>query len=256
MSGSLCGYFIFAESISTTHAIGIAIISLLLFITGMGCNDIVDLKKDKILRPERPLPSGLIELKHAIIVCFIFTVIAIAISCFMSTFHLITTLCLTLFILIYNCYAKHNILASISITACRVCNIILGIGSLDLDKGISIPIIIIALHTFSIMKMADGEDESSELSKLYYLFQGLIIVLLGIINIKLFILWVIFLFFAMRKKVWTQRGDRIKTVGELVMGFCVLDAVILCCYDKTIYASLALVFWFLSKSLGKKLRAG
>jgi 4-hydroxybenzoate polyprenyltransferase len=257
ISASLCGYILFTETYDYVHALGLCTISLCLFISGMGFNDIADRNKDSVLRPERPLPSGRINLTHAIVVCILLTLIPIIISFFMSKFHLYSTLILIILIAIYNFWAKSNALASVSITSCRVANFILGIGpSLLLNDQTTFPILIIALHTFSIMKMADGEDESKKLNSFFYIYQACVIILLIKINYMFAGVWLLFLILVTRNKIWTERGHRIKTVGQLVVGFCILDMTLLLCHGKLLYAIIPLTLWIISILASKKIMAG
>jgi 4-hydroxybenzoate polyprenyltransferase len=104
-----------------------ALILLGLYIFGLITNDIMDINIDKLERPERPLPSGLIHILTAKIVAMLILAAVLYGAYSMNHNFKITVIFLALLILMYNFYLKkHPILGPITVSACRVGGLVLG----------------------------------------------------------------------------------------------------------------------------------
>ena len=101
-------------------------ISTLLYCVGLVLNDLFDYEIDRKERPNRPIASGKISRKLAIIIATIFTAIALTLSSLVS----VTTFSISVFLLAiifgYDKYLKRTNAGPFTIAAARVTNVILG----------------------------------------------------------------------------------------------------------------------------------
>ncbi len=104
----------------------LTITSILLYVVGIIMNDYHDLEIDRNERPERPLPSGRISQRSALVLAFLTTILAIILAVFVSIPSLLLTLVLLTTILAYDYWLKNNILGHLTIALARVFNVVLG----------------------------------------------------------------------------------------------------------------------------------
>jgi 4-hydroxybenzoate polyprenyltransferase len=112
--------------------------SITIYLGGLVSNDLFDIKIDKVDRPTRPLPSGKVQKKHAIILLTCLFGIGFLLSLLV---HLIATvICgiLVLSILLYNYKLKAGILRPFLMGGIRSLNVFYGFSSLFgySDQGI------------------------------------------------------------------------------------------------------------------------
>ena len=103
--------------------------SVLLYAAGVVLNDVFDRNIDKIERPERPIPSGLIPVGHATVFGIVLMLAGIGLA-FMAT-HLsgVIALVLGLSILCYDGIAKKNaFFGPLNMGICRALNLCLGMS--------------------------------------------------------------------------------------------------------------------------------
>lgn len=101
-------------------------ISILLYCVGLVLNDLFDYKVDKKERPNRPLASGKISRKVAIILVTILASIALILSLLVSVTTFSISFLLLVIIFGYDKYLKNTPAGPFTIAAARVTNIILG----------------------------------------------------------------------------------------------------------------------------------
>ena len=132
---------IFAGYVSThthnpveIHTISLVIlVSLCLYAVGVIFNDIADRKIDRKERPDRPIPSGKIGERNAIILALLLIVISIAVSYSISAITFTAVIVLIIIIFLYDFVLKNSPLGSVAMGATRLLNIILG-ASLNLSN--------------------------------------------------------------------------------------------------------------------------
>lgn len=133
-SNVFAGYF----STQTHNAIEINTIVLVisvsacLYAAGVIFNDVADRQIDRKERPNRPIPSGKITQRNAIILALLLIAISITISYFISaaTFVIVFVLITTIFL--YNFVLKNSLFGPTAMGATRLLNILLG-ASLNLS---------------------------------------------------------------------------------------------------------------------------
>lgn len=85
-------------------------ITMLSLSAGNIINDIFDIKIDRINRPERPLPSGIISVQSAKYMYSFFTLIALMLSLYFNEFVILLVLFNTILLFLYSHYFKQKIL--------------------------------------------------------------------------------------------------------------------------------------------------
>jgi len=101
-------------------------ISVLLYCVGIVLNDLYDFDIDKKERPNRPLPSGKISRRSAIVLVVIFSTLALILSLLVSFSTLVISSILFLTIFGYDKYLKNTHAGPLTIASARVMNILLG----------------------------------------------------------------------------------------------------------------------------------
>ena len=101
-------------------------ISIFLYCVGLVLNDLFDYNIDKKERPDRPLASGKISRKVAIVLVTIFSVIALSLSLLVSVPTFGISLVLIALIFGYDKYLKNTQAGPFTIAAVRVMNVMLG----------------------------------------------------------------------------------------------------------------------------------
>lgn len=116
------------------HTISLVIlVSLCLYAVGVIFNDIADRKIDRKERPNRPIPSGKIGERNAIILALLLIVISIAVSYSVSAITFTAVIVLITIIFLYDFVLKNTPVGSVAMGATRLLNIILG-ASLNLSN--------------------------------------------------------------------------------------------------------------------------
>jgi 4-hydroxybenzoate polyprenyltransferase len=138
--------------------------SVFLYAAGVVLNDVFDHKLDKVERPERPIPSGLIPVGSAAIFGGVLMNLGVLFSFLVGTLSGIVALILGLAILLYDALGKHHsFFGPLNMGICRGLNLLLGISILgDLTNwGYFIfPVIYIAAITLISRGEVHGDNKS------------------------------------------------------------------------------------------------
>ena len=111
---------------SFTQFLLLVTISVLLYCVGIVLNDLCDFDIDKKERPNRPLPSGKISRRSAIVLVAIFSTLALILSLQVSFSTLVISSILFSVIFGYDKYLKNTYAGPFTIASARVMNILLG----------------------------------------------------------------------------------------------------------------------------------
>lgn len=111
---------------SFTQFLLLVTISVLLYCVGIVLNDLYDFDIDKKERPNRPLPSGKISRRSAIVLVAVFSTIALILSLQVSFSTLVISSILFSVIFGYDKYLKNTHAGPFTIASARVMNILLG----------------------------------------------------------------------------------------------------------------------------------
>jgi heme O synthase-like polyprenyltransferase len=104
--------------------------SLLLYTVGIVLNDYIDRQIDRRERPTRPLPSGRISARSALILVLVATLSSILAAAYVSSLTLIIVLIIIGTILAYDCWLKSSTFGHFVMALSRVFNIVLGFSPL------------------------------------------------------------------------------------------------------------------------------
>ena len=132
---------------------------------GIIFNDIFDIEQDKINRPERVIPSGLIGISTAKIFGIILFAIGIFSAFLVSNFSGLVALLIMAMVLLYDKYSKHHkLLGPLNMGLCRGGNLILGMSinaTLNPEYFIIglIPVIFVAAITLTAQKETKGKNK-------------------------------------------------------------------------------------------------
>jgi 4-hydroxybenzoate polyprenyltransferase len=125
----LAGYFL-AGTVSGRDPLrlaGTVLVSMLLYVTGLILNDIMDIRADRRLRPQRPLAAGDIAISHAAAAVAICAAAAILLAVLIGHTTLIISLILLGTIAAYDLLLKRMaVTGAAGMGLCRGLNILLG----------------------------------------------------------------------------------------------------------------------------------
>jgi 4-hydroxybenzoate polyprenyltransferase len=162
-------------AISTWESLQLPVILLCistigLYSGGIIFNDVYDADLDKVERPERPIPSGLISKKAATIFGVVFFFIGISAANLFSNTTAVLAVSIMIACLTYNRWAKHHsILGPLNMGLCRGLNLLLGVSIISTQVQqwwflALVPIIYIA----AITMISRGEVHGGSKKMLYF----------------------------------------------------------------------------------------
>ena len=213
--------------------------SVFLYAAGVVLNDVFDHKLDKVERPERPIPSGLIPVRSAAIFGGVLMNLGVLFSFLVSSVSGIVAITLGLSILLYDAFGKHHsFFGPLNMGVCRGLNLLLGISILgDFSNwGYFIfPVIYIAAITLISRGEVHGDNKSHIIfaGGLYSSVIVGIVVLFSTSGLNLlesipFLLLFAFLVFRPLLKAYAQNSPKNikKAVMAGVISIIVLDATL------------------------------
>jgi 4-hydroxybenzoate polyprenyltransferase len=154
-SNMLLGFILVSTFTLTITAVSqilmLVTISTLLYCVGLVLNDLFDYEVDKKERPNRPLASGKISRKIAIIIATVFTAIALILALLVSVITFSISVILLVVIFGYDKYLKNTGIGPFTIAVARVTNVILGTSAniINIDSFTqNIPLMFVLTITF------------------------------------------------------------------------------------------------------------
>lgn len=249
-SNILLGYILlttFTMTITSVAQILILVtISTLLYCVGLVLNDLFDYEIDKKERPNRPLASGKISKKNAIIIVTIFIAIALILSLLVSVTTFGISVLLLAIIFGYDKYLKNTNAGPFTIAAARVSNVILGssanITSLD-NFTQNIPFVFVLTITFVYVSLigflsryeVQGFNENIKSYLIPIIIAGivcsiLVFNLIGFFKYESLLILVLFSFI-MARAIYNSHNKDSKviqqTVKLMILSIIVLDSIFL-----------------------------
>jgi hypothetical protein len=251
-SNVFAGYFSthIQNAIEINSIVLVILVSVCLYAAGVIFNDVADRQTDRKERPNRPIPSGKITQRNAILLALLLIVISITVSYFISVATLIIVFVLITFIFLYDFVLKNSLFGPAVMSATRVLNIVLG-SSPNLSNSIDgetdyvfyrlglvcISEFIYILGITAISKYEINENQSFKVGRLHALLFlspviiGVYAVSIGLFNNNTWIYLFIFGSFILSMlKVTTSKVPMTnamlqKTISLLIIGIIVHDAV-------------------------------
>ncbi len=221
-------------------------ISIFLYCVGLVLNDLFDYNIDKKERPDRPLASGRISRKVAIVLVTIFSVIALSLSLLVSVPTFGISLVLIALIFGYNKYLKNTQAGPFTIAAARVMNVMLG-TSASLNNIDSFPQFVILVFVLTITFVyvsligfiskyeVQGFSENIKLYLIPVIIAGIIssimlFTFIGFFKYESLIILVLFLFIMAKAVYRIQKKNSIaiqQCIQKMIMSIIVLDSTYL-----------------------------
>ena len=154
---------------------------------GVVFNDVFDAALDRIERPERPIPKGIVNIKEATALGIGLLLVGIIAATFVGPVSGALALVIAISALVYNKWSKHHfIIGPLNMGLCRGLNLLLGISILTASLGSSwflafVPILYIA----AITMISRGEVHGGHRNVLYFAasLYGLVIVAILMLSI-------------------------------------------------------------------------
>lgn len=134
---------------------------------GIVFNDVFDIEIDRKERPNRPLPSGKVPYRNAVVFGIMLLVLGIALASLVSVYSGIIAFFIAASALVYDKWGKHNsVLGPVNMGLCRGGNLLLGISILPISIEsfwpiALIPILFIAAITLTSQKETSGNNRGS-----------------------------------------------------------------------------------------------
>lgn len=148
--------------------LSLALTSACLYGAGAAFNDVCDLTRDAVERPERPIPAGRVSRRGALLLIGVLVVVALTVSARVSSRALATSSLLVLMIVLYDWALKSTPLAPSVMGCCRALNVSLGMSFIPLeDSGIAVgPLALMWLYVTSLTFFARKEGGESGRARL------------------------------------------------------------------------------------------
>ena len=158
----------------------------MLFCSGMIFNDYFDYNLDKKERSFRPLPSGKISKKNALLIGFIFLILANISASFLGFNSLIISLILSCMILFYNLKFKSiSFLGILNLSLIRMLNILLGFSIIGISFEFIQYLFPLGIFVVGISILAKNELKSNLV--IYKKLNG-IITIITIISVSILVI--------------------------------------------------------------------
>jgi 4-hydroxybenzoate polyprenyltransferase len=214
----------------------IIVVLLLLYFAGMVLNDAFDAKRDQKIRPERPIPQGVITAKQAWITGFVMIAIATLLAFKIGVATGISTLALAFYILLYT-FLHHCPVAAIPLMAiCRGLVYVVAVSAFSVHNQGPIILIycgIIAIYTAVLTFVGTFEHEKQT----RYSWIIWVTLLPAVLPIVLYgldspIAWFAFIaFFIWILFAWLNflapDNKPISGMHKLISGFALLDCILI-----------------------------
>jgi 4-hydroxybenzoate polyprenyltransferase len=220
--------------------------SLLLYTAGIVLNDYIDRQIDRRERPNRPLPSGRISTRSALIFVLVAMLASVLAAAYVSPFTLIIVLTIIGTIITYDCWLKTSNFGPMVMALSRVFNIVLGFSPLLLlpfsnqNDLIRITVILVSMfiYIFTISYLSKFET-GAPIKKINYTFAMLSISSIAFVLVlftitgyfKVDLLFILPIFIGMLIITFGNRFARFganeagQIVRNLVLSIIILDSL-------------------------------
>jgi len=254
----------FPETSLLIKGLWLVLASVALYAGGVIFNDVFDAELDRVERPERPIPSGLVTITSAAVFGGFLLLTGVILAFLAHPFSGFIALLLAFAILLYDGYfKKFSFLGPLNMGICRGLNLILGmsvLGSVLHWWYAVIPL----LYIFAITLISRGEVHGRNKNHIIWaaiLYALVIFCVLYIVilhpghALAAFLLLVLFAFliYTPLAKAYRENnaGNIKKAVIAGVLSLIVLDATLAVIFTHWWYGFLILLLWPLSRLLSK-----
>ncbi len=168
------------------NSLSLILASVLLYAGGVVLNDVFDAKIDKIERPERAIPSGLIPLKSAAVYGVLLLLLGLLAAFSANVLSGIIACVLVIAIVLYDAFSKNNeFIGPLNMGICRGLNLILGMSVLN-EVNYWWYALVPVIYIFAITLISRGEVHGN--NKRHIIWAGLLyaVVLFFVLSIIMF----------------------------------------------------------------------
>lgn len=152
---------------------------------GVVMNDVFDADLDKIERPERPIPSGLIKKSSATIFGILLLLVGILCASVANYLPGIIAAVIALAAVVYDKWAKHHsFMGPLTMGFCRGCNLLLGMSIVGWLNQFLLFAIVPTIYIFAITMISRGEVHGGKRTTLYIAAVLYILVIMCILAIS------------------------------------------------------------------------
>jgi 4-hydroxybenzoate polyprenyltransferase len=216
----------------------------LLYIAGIVLNDYFDIEIDRKERPSRPLPSGRVPKRHALIIAIAALLAANAIAFVVGPASLAVSLALTAAIIAYDYRLKQTIAGPFSMGSTRVLNVILGSSSalpvtllagnavrvdIALFAAASLFLYVVAITMLSKKEVGNEKPSRAVISMVFVTITSVAAIgllldfqLVFLLNLSVFAIVMILTF---KRYIATETPFVQKAVRNMVVSIIILDSV-------------------------------
>ncbi len=154
-----------------------------LYAGGVTLNDVCDARHDAINRSNRPIPSGIINRKHAALLAVALLLVGVTLSTFVSRQSVWIATLIVVSILLYNTVFKQSFLAPGFMGLCRALNLLLGMSvvPLALTSTTMIPVGLMWLYITSVTAFARRETQTNQRWRLILSTTGVCVGVAGLL---------------------------------------------------------------------------
>ncbi len=252
------------ESFLTIHLLFLIASTICLYAGGVVLNDVFDAELDKIERPERPIPSGLIRLNSARNFGGILLLAGIILAFLVNNLCGTVSLILVFAILTYDIFAKKSgVLGPLNMGVCRGLNLLLGMAVFGIITQwwfAIIPIFYIAAITLISRGEVHGDNKKHIiLAGVFYASVILVLLFLIIFNnlntLQALPFLILFAFLIFRPLINAYKSNSPKNIKKAViagvLSLIVLDATLVVGFSEWWVGILTLLLFPLSIYLSK-----
>ncbi len=165
---AISGYFL-NGNINYQSVVLLCVSTIGLYAGGIVFNDVFDAGLDRIERPERAIPAGLVSLREAIVLGCLLLSIGILAAWWFSAISGMIAMIIAAAALVYNKFSKHHSFAGpLNMGLCRGLNLLLGLSilSYSLNQWYLLGVIPL-IYIFSITMISQGEVHGGSKMNLY-----------------------------------------------------------------------------------------
>jgi len=269
-SNVLAGYFAttLPGDAGGMQLLALMVSSGLLYVAGIALNDYFDIEIDRKERPSRPLPSGNIPKKHAIIIALAAMVAANAMTFVVGPASLAISLAITAVVIAYDYRLKHTLAGPFAMGGARFLNVVLGASPAILLAGAGLQVAFIAaasmfLYVVAITLLSRKEVESEKpglfpFSIVFVLIAGIAAVGFTIMTMRSEFLISLSIFVAVmaitfRRHIATCSPSAQKAIRNMVISIIILDSVFVSGTAGILYGLATLLLVVPAVLLAKKL---
>lgn len=159
-SDVLAGFFYAGGGVGqAATALHLMAISACLYAGGVALNDVCDASRDKIDRPTRPIPSGMISRRRALLVATSLMIAGLTLAFWASTRTGLMAASLVVSIVLYNAVFKTSALGPAMMATCRALNLTMGMSHAFIPTAAvdQLPAGLLWLYIFSLTWFARQE---------------------------------------------------------------------------------------------------